>query len=725
MLRTHDRQGKRIDMVDFHPAYHALMRRSVASGLHSSIWENGAAETGRRHQVRAARFYLTAQLETGHLCPITMTSASLAALMASPQLFREWAPRITTRKYDQSQKPPVEKTGLTLGMGMTEKQGGTDVRANTTKAERAGSGFYRLTGHKWFMSAPMSDAFLALAQAGEGLSCFLVPRILGDGTSNGFRFQRLKDKLGNRSNASSEVEFVNAIGQMVGEPGAGIKTIMDMVTLTRLDCAVASSGLMRAGLAEAIHHTRHRLAFGQKLVDQPVMQRVLADMALDVAGASALSFRLARSFDEAASNKTEASFARAMTPVVKYWVCKIAPALLYEAMECLGGNGYVEEMPLARYYREAPVNAIWEGSGNVMALDVLRVLGRAPGLFDEVLAGIEHDLGAGGPGTVAVLRAAMQVASSRRRLGAHPDRATGAVGRRSRTEAHGGRTHRRRLHRNQARRPVAHDLRHARRAPRRAADHRHALSADKLSHEPVNTPGSGHPPPISVNLNEWFTLQAAWAKTTVNGRPKDSHAAPFDLPVGSHIARNRPCLPEGLPDALDLRRLGAADGNFLGLVLPVAERHEFRLRHADPAGARPAVPALRADARRRAGDDPAARRQGLHPRYAAHPRHLGVPAPAGDRRVVSRQARALFRRGTLAERVKPVEHALQDEGGGRRIDLAGALLARKIHLDQRALRRHRRQPFVPEHEGQVGQSAPCCARRRATPARADPPSRPC
>ena len=264
VLRTHDRQGSRIDTVDFHPAYHALMRRSVASGLHSSIWENGAAETGRRHQVRAARFYLTAQLETGHLCPITMTSASLAALMASPQLFREWAPRVTTRKYDQSNKPPVEKTGLTLGMGMTEKQGGTDVRANTTKAERAGSGFFRLTGHKWFMSAPMSDAFLVLAQAGEGLSCFLVPRILGDGTGNGFHFQRLKDKLGNRSNASSEVEFVNAIGQMVGEPGAGVKTIMDMVTLTRLDCAVASSGLMRAGLAEAIHHTRHRLGLRQE-----------------------------------------------------------------------------------------------------------------------------------------------------------------------------------------------------------------------------------------------------------------------------------------------------------------------------------------------------------------------------------------------------------------------------------------------------------------------------
>ncbi|QKC86378.1 DNA alkylation response protein [Mesorhizobium sp. NZP2077] len=411
-LRTHDRQGRRLDLVEFHPAYHALMRRSVAYGLHSSVWENGDAEIGRRHQVRAARFYLTAELETGHLCPITMTSASLAALMASPKLFREWAPRVTTRKYDQSQKPPVEKAGLTLGMGMTEKQGGTDVRANVTRAERAGSGFYRLTGHKWFMSAPMSDAFLVLGQAPEGLSCFLVPRILGDGSGNGFRFQRLKDKLGNRSNASSEVEFVNAIGEMVGEPGAGVKTIMDMVTLTRLDCAVASSAIMRAGLAEAVHHARHRQVFGSTLIEQPLMQRVLADMALDVAAATALSFRLARSFDEAASDRGEAAFARAMTPVVKYWVCKISPPLLYEAMECLGGNGYVEEAPLARYYREAPVNAIWEGSGNVMALDVLRVLGRAPGLFEEVLAGIDRDLGAGGLGTIGVLKAAMQVAST-------------------------------------------------------------------------------------------------------------------------------------------------------------------------------------------------------------------------------------------------------------------------------------------------------------------------
>lgn len=411
-LKTHDRQGRRIDQVEFHPAYHALMRRSIASGLHSSVWENGEAETGRRHQVRAARFYLTAQLECGHLCPITMTSASLAALMASPKLFREWAPRVTTRKYDQAQKPPVEKAGLTLGMGMTEKQGGTDVRANTTRAERAGGSFYRLTGHKWFMSAPMSDAFLMLAQAPEGLSCFLVPRILGDGSTNGLQFQRLKEKLGNRSNASSEVEMQGAIGELVGEAGGGIKTIMDLVTLTRLDCAVASSAIMRAGLAEAVHHTRYRQTFGKTLIDQPLMQRVLADMALDVAGATALAFRLARSFDEAASDRREAAFARAMTPVVKYWVCKIAPALLYEAMECLGGNGYVEEAPLARLYREAPVNAIWEGSGNVMALDVLRVLGRAPALFDDVLASIERDLGAGGRSILGVLRAAMQVASS-------------------------------------------------------------------------------------------------------------------------------------------------------------------------------------------------------------------------------------------------------------------------------------------------------------------------
>ncbi|MCB1425591.1 MAG: acyl-CoA dehydrogenase family protein [Zhengella sp.] len=410
LLKTHDRQGRRVDQVEYHPAYHALMRRSASAGLHASIWENTPSEKGIRHQARAARFFLIGQLEAGHLCPLTMTSASLAPLMASPNLFREWAPRVTSRKYDSASKPPAAKAGLTLGMGMTEKQGGTDVRANTTRAEPAGKDLYRITGHKWFMSAPMSDAFLLLAQAPEGLTCFLAPRILADGTQNGFRFQRLKDKLGNRSNASSEVEFEDVIAQAVGEPGEGVRTIMDMVTLTRLDCALGSSGLMRAALSEAVHHARHRKVFGRLLADQPLMMRVLADLALDVAAATALSMRLARAFDLAAGDEGEAAFARAMTAVVKYWVCKIAPPLIYEAMECLGGNGYVEEGNLARLYREAPVNAIWEGSGNVMALDVLRVLKRGPALFERVIDGFEADLGAAGKGTIDVLRAAMQVA---------------------------------------------------------------------------------------------------------------------------------------------------------------------------------------------------------------------------------------------------------------------------------------------------------------------------
>lgn len=408
-LRTHDRQGNRIDLVEYHPAYHALMRRSIAAGLHCSIWEGNPLESGRRHQARASRFFLTAQLEAGHLCPLTMTSASLAALMASPEIYKEWSPVILSRKYDFSQKPSFAKQGITLGMGMTEKQGGTDVRANTTRATRNDGGTYAITGHKWFMSAPMSDAFLTLAQAEEGLSCFLLPRLTSGGSGNGFFFQRLKDKLGNKSNASSEVEFDGAVGHLIGNPGEGVKTIMDMVTLTRLDCAVASAGLMRSGLAEAVHHSRHRQVFGKALVEQPLMQRVLADMALDVAGATALSMRLARAFDMAASDRAEAAFARGMTPVVKYWVCKIAPALLYEAMECLGGNGYIEEGNLARAYREAPVNAIWEGSGNVMALDVARVLSRAPGLFDEVLEWIGGQLGPRGQGTLDVLRAALQL----------------------------------------------------------------------------------------------------------------------------------------------------------------------------------------------------------------------------------------------------------------------------------------------------------------------------
>jgi len=284
------------------------------------------------------------------------------------------------------------------------------VRANRSTAERVGEGIYRLNGHKWFMSAPMSDGFVMLAQMGDGMGCFLVPRYLEDGSKNGLHFQRLKDKLGNRSNASAEVEFTDAFGYLLGDPGSGIRTILDMVTLTRLDCALASAGMMRASLAEAVHYARGRSVFGKMLVTQPIMTRVLADMALDVAAATALSFRLASAFDAARNNPAEAAYARVMTPIVKYWCCKIAPALIYEAMECLGGNGYVEERPIARHYREAPVNAIWEGSGNVMALDVLRVLQRGKDLFDLVFQTLERDLGPAGKKTTDVLRAAIALA---------------------------------------------------------------------------------------------------------------------------------------------------------------------------------------------------------------------------------------------------------------------------------------------------------------------------
>ena len=405
-LKTFDQSGNRIDQVEFHPAYHALMRRSCANGLHSSIWEGLAEEKGIAQQARGIRFFLTAGLECGHLCPVTMTNASLASIRQNPSVHEIWAPKILSRSYDSSQKPVSAKSSATIGMGMTEKQGGTDVRANTSRADKAGEGVYRLTGHKWFMSAPMSDAFLMLAQMPEGLGCFLVPRFLEDGKTNGLQFQRLKDKLGNRSNASSEVEFANSYGYLLGEPGKGVRTILEMVTLTRLDCALASAGIMRASLAEAVHHCRQRKVFGKMLIDQPLMARVQADMALDVAAATALVLRLARAFDNAAANEQEAAYARVMTPVIKYWICKMAPALIYEAMECVGGNGYVEERALARHYREAPVNAIWEGSGNVMALDLLRTLGRDTQQLEAVIAAIAADLGPFSKRTVDVLTAA-------------------------------------------------------------------------------------------------------------------------------------------------------------------------------------------------------------------------------------------------------------------------------------------------------------------------------
>ena len=409
-LRRFDEKGRRLELVDYHPAYHALMRRSIGDGLHSSIWSGPGEEEGVRHRARAGRFYMTAGVECGHLCPITMTNASVAAMQANPKLIDAWLPVITTRQYDPGVKPPLSKAGVTFGMGMTEKQGGTDVRANTTRAEAIGDDTYGITGHKWFMSAPMSDAFLVLAQTNAGPTCFLLPRRRSDGSLNGLHLQRLKDKLGNRSNGSSEVEFVDAEATRIGEEGKGVRTIIEMVTLTRLDCALASAGLMRSALAEAVHHARERGVFGSNLIDQPLMVRVLGDMALDVAAASALAFRLAELFDQRDSDEEHRAWARVMTPVTKYWVCKLAPSLTYEAMECLGGNGYVEDGRLARAYREAPVNAIWEGSGNVMALDLARALGREPEAFEVVIEAIARDMGDTAGGTTQVLRAARQMA---------------------------------------------------------------------------------------------------------------------------------------------------------------------------------------------------------------------------------------------------------------------------------------------------------------------------
>jgi putative acyl-CoA dehydrogenase len=375
-LKTHDTKGFRRDVVEFHPAYHALMTQSMRDGLHASSWTpDGARAAAPAEVVRAARYFMVAQVENGHQCPITMTRASVGALGVEPALLAKMIGKITSRSYDPRFIPWWEKDSVTLGMGMTEKQGGTDVRANTTTAISAADG-YSITGHKWFMSAPMCDAFLVLAQAPGGLTCFLMPRFRPDGAVNGLRFQRLKDKLGNRSNASSEVEFVEAFAWRIGEEGRGVRTIIEMVQLTRVDCIIGSAGMMRMALAQATHHGRHRTVFQKKLSDQPMMRMLIADMALEMEGVTALMMRLCRAFDHAASDQSEAARARLLTPAVKYWVCKSAPPFIYEAMECLGGNGYVEELPLSRLYREAPVNAIWEGSGNVMCLDVLRALSR-------------------------------------------------------------------------------------------------------------------------------------------------------------------------------------------------------------------------------------------------------------------------------------------------------------------------------------------------------------
>jgi putative acyl-CoA dehydrogenase len=388
-LRAYDRFGHRLDEVDFHPAWHALMSTAVGAGLHSSPW---AAPRAGAHVARAAGTYMLTQIESGVYCPIAMTYGCVPTLRHNAALARDWLPRVFATQYDPRFVPAAQKTTNLLGMGMTENQGGSDLRTNVTRAEaQPGDGerhAFRLNGHKWFMSAPMCDAFLVLAQTERGPTCFLLPRFAPDGERNAIRINRLKDKLGNRSNASSEVEFFDAYAELVGEEGRGIPTIIEMGNYTRLDCAIGSSGLMRAAVAQAIHHARYRVAFQRKLIDQPLMTNVLADLALEAEAAIALTFRLARAYDE--SDEAAQAFRRVVTPAAKFWICKRAPALAQEAMEVLGGGGYIEECVMPRIFRETPVNSIWEGSGNVMCLDVLRAIRRDPQAAEMVLGEIRE-----------------------------------------------------------------------------------------------------------------------------------------------------------------------------------------------------------------------------------------------------------------------------------------------------------------------------------------------
>ncbi|WP_052851187.1 acyl-CoA dehydrogenase family protein [Streptomyces avicenniae] len=397
VLRTHDRYGHRVDEVEFHPAWHRLLERAVGAGL-TDAWSGPSPQLRR-----TAGFLVWTQVEAGHLCPVSMTHAAVPALRAEPELSRTWAPLLTAHVYEPGLRPVAEKAGALAGMGMTEKQGGSDVRANTTRAEPLSEpGAYALTGHKWFCSAPMSDAFLVLAQAPGGLTCFLLPRVLPDGSRNAFRLQRLKDKLGDRSNASSEVEFDGStLAWRVGEEGRGVPTIIEMVAATRLDCVTGSAGVMRQAVAQALHHTAHRSAFGAPLAEQPLMRNVLADLALESEAATALALRMAAAYDGAAAGSAqERHLLRLALPAAKYWVTKRCTPVVAEALECLGGNGYVEESGMPRLLRQSPLNSIWEGSGNVQALDVLRALRREPGALNAYLtevglaAGADHRLDA-------------------------------------------------------------------------------------------------------------------------------------------------------------------------------------------------------------------------------------------------------------------------------------------------------------------------------------------
>jgi putative acyl-CoA dehydrogenase len=397
ILRTFDRYGHRIDEVEFHPAWHQLMQMGIEHELHSLPWTSTEPAP---HAARAALYMTAMQAEAGFCCPITMTFAVVPALRAQPELAAEWEPLVTATSYDPRLIPASEKGSAIAGMAMTEKQGGSDVRANTTVAHPLNGGGagaeYELVGHKWFCSAPMSDLFLVLAQTDEGLSCFLLPRILPDGSRNAFHIQRLKDKLGNHSNASSEIELHGAWARMLGEPGRGVPTIIEMVGHTRLDCVIGSAAGMRSGLVNALHHTTHRSAFGKHLIDQPLMRNVLADLCVESEATTALAMRLARAYDEAhadaeaGEDSSDAQlFKRLATAVGKFWTCKRAPNHAFECLECHGGAGYVEESGMPRLYREAPLASIWEGSGNVMSLDVLRALTRSPRSLEVFLAEVE------------------------------------------------------------------------------------------------------------------------------------------------------------------------------------------------------------------------------------------------------------------------------------------------------------------------------------------------
>ncbi len=382
-LRTHDPSGNRVDAVDYHPSYHALMGRAIGAGVHSLAWKRPVGGFAQR----AVLFYLWNQLEQGTACPVTMTFASIPIFAHAPALEREWRPKVLADAYDPRPVPLAAKAGATIGMAMTEKQGGSDLRSVSTVA-RADGEAWRLTGHKWFCSAPMSDAFFTLARRTEGVSCFFVPRSLPDGSRNAFEIQRLKDKAGNRSNASAEIEYRGTWASPVGAPGRGIATLIEMSHHTRFDIVVGVAGMMRAALDHALHHARHRSAFGKRLADHALMRNVLADLALETEAALLVAFRLAAAFDASGSSERERDLQRVLTPVAKYWLCKRMTPVAVEAMECLGGNGYVEESPLARLFREAPLNGIWEGSANVICLDVLRALGRSPGGLDALAAEI-------------------------------------------------------------------------------------------------------------------------------------------------------------------------------------------------------------------------------------------------------------------------------------------------------------------------------------------------